>query len=518
MFDWDGDGNYGAFDAACDFEMFEAITGADEDEYDDSDFDDFSDGDELGLFREDFENDEEYEEAVAEARGAKTVNTVLEISFGNPREQWEHIKPEDFPNKRRYEAALTLAKGTWCFEDFKKRCIFIGEKADKILAANYFTYNRGFIYAQAIKDNFDLPCALPDEDEEREMDFCDIIAKIAKRDIPLAFKVWEWCLEQFAPYIEYCEYAAEEMSSDVLGKLFLFMDVENFQPALVRYMDAHRDFFEKVYSLAPEYIYDTPDLSATAIKEEHYDIAEAIFKKGIELANGDWQCICSLTYTAIDYLTDDIDLVAMEWFRDNLFPLIKAIPDGMVQDEIPGYEKTMSDFIYDIEKDNEKYVYTRRNSWRTTVPDGKEYGISSLEYDSEEEYMEALNEEKYGWREWQEPNDFGIDINDFETEEEYWAAVEEEEEKREQERFEKELIEAAKDKKIYTYCGVSVPKSPRPLSYRTDDETISIGDTVIVPYDRDDREAEGTVVSVGQYLGISAPYPVEKTKMIIRKK
>ena len=226
MFDWDGDGNYGAFDAACDFEMFEAITGADEDEYDDSDFDDFSDGDELGLFREDFENDEEYEEAVAEARGAKTVNTVLEISFGNPREQWEHIKPEDFPNKRRYEAALTLAKGTWCFEDFKKRCIFIGEKADKILAANYFTYNRGFIYAQAIKDNFDLPCALPDEDEEREMDFCDIIAKIAKRDIPLAFKVWEWCLEQFAPYIEYCEYAAEEMSSDVLGKLFLFFRCE----------------------------------------------------------------------------------------------------------------------------------------------------------------------------------------------------------------------------------------------------------------------------------------------------
>ena len=78
--------------------------------------------------------------------------------------------------------------------------------------------------------------------------------------------------------------------------------------------------------------------------------------------------------------------------------------------------------------------------------------------------------------------------------------------------------ESAKDKTIYTYCGVLLPGSLRPYFYRTNDKTIQIGDTVIVPLGYDNKEAEGTVVSVGQYTRLAVPYPVEKTKMIIRKK
>ena len=73
------------------------------------------------------------------------------------------------------------------------------------------------------------------------------------------------------------------------------------------------------------------------------------------------------------------------------------------------------------------------------------------------------------------------------------------------------------DSEVYTYCGIMLPFSNRPYSYRTDDASIKIGDTVIVPVGIDETEIEGKVVSVGQYLPVGAPYPVEKTKKIIRK-
>ncbi len=39
------------------------------------------------------------------------------------------------------------------------------------------------------------------------------------------------------------------------------------------------------------------------------------------------------------------------------------------------------------------------------MPDGSKYGLDPRYYDSEQKYMEALNEEKYGWREWYKGDD-----------------------------------------------------------------------------------------------------------------
>ena len=152
--------------------------------------------------------------------------------------------------------------------------------------------------------------------------------------------------------------------------------------------------------------------------------------------------------------------------------------------------------------------------------------------------IHILNEEKYGWREWYKDDDtFGLDVNDFETQEEFQKVYntrreeirQKEREQREQERLrlqkerqqrhEEELrVEAEKarvDDKIYTFCGVAFPHAQRPYSYRTEDTTIKVGDLVLVPVG--DKETTGTVVSVGQYMRIAAPYPVDKTKFIIRK-
>ena len=146
--------------------------------------------------------------------------------------------------------------------------------------------------------------------------------------------------------------------------------------------------------------------------------------------------------------------------------------------------------------------------------------------------MEALNEAKYEWREWYEDEDlYGLDLNAFETQDEFEQALQsrilestqkerdrklkEKEQGNQEEKRKPEDI--ANDKSIYTYCGVLLSYSSQPYCFLTEDETIQIGDTVIVPVGEKPNELKGTVVSVGKYTRIAVPYPLEKTKKIIRK-
>ncbi|WP_034601830.1 DUF4011 domain-containing protein [Desulfosporosinus sp. HMP52] len=66
-------------------------------------------------------------------------------------------------------------------------------------------------------------------------------------------------------------------------------------------------------------------------------------------------------------------------------------------------------------------------------------------------------------------------------------------------------------------CNVTFPGSARRYAYISDDLTIKANDKVIVPVGFDNAEKDGIVVSTGFYDLSDAPYPVEKTKHIIRK-
>ncbi|MGN1433754.1 MAG: hypothetical protein ACI4XI_08640 [Ruminococcus sp.] len=117
----------------------------------------------------------------------------------------------------------------------------------------------------------------------------------------------------------------------------------------------------------------------------------------------------------------------------------------------------------------------------------------------------------------------GLDPVDFDTEQEYLDALNAENNDSCQQETDEILNEQEKikeyesDKTVYTYCGVLLPFSSCPYSFRTEDSTIQIGDTVIVSVGENEREMKGRVVSIGQYLRLSVPYPVEKTKLVIRK-
>lgn len=66
-------------------------------------------------------------------------------------------------------------------------------------------------------------------------------------------------------------------------------------------------------------------------------------------------------------------------------------------------------------------------------------------------------------------------------------------------------------------CSVTFPGSGRSYAYISSDLTIKVNDRVVVPVGSDNAENIGIVISTGFYTRSNAPYPIEKTKAIIRK-
>ncbi|WMJ22901.1 hypothetical protein RBG61_13050 [Paludicola sp. MB14-C6] len=568
VFDFNGDGKTTLDEVFIASKFFEKTTKEDN-ETDDISFDndlDFSsnasennewqdfcdDSEELGISPEDYETEDEYNEALEEAEyawnngcddgydenigkvwlGSNVVNIPISFIVECPAlDELEKIREADFPNKRRYNAAYTLASEFDIYSDDeyeqseKKRCQFIIEKADTVIAANYLTHDGDFLYCQAVKDKFNLPITLPDEDETREFGFSEMLQKIAKKDTTLCLEVWEWCLEQFLPYAGHDILSKEELTNVSIDYLSDFSN--EFMVVLIKYMSEHPDFRTTVVAEAGDLANNLSELVVEAIKQNLPDTAKALFKDGLTIANGEWKQINELTDRVILFSKDYEELETIEYVEQELLPLIKTYQDEMILDEIEVWEKDIAKYKLDVEQSCDKYAYTRSNAWRQTVSDGKEYDLDPLDYDNEKEYLESLAEEKYRWRQ-SFKNRETCDLNpeDYETENDFLEVLSTKaDEKRKierEERHKKDLERVnvptiSDDKDIYIYCGVVLPFSSRPYSFRTNDTTIKIGDTVIIPIGEERKETEGKIVSVGQYTRIGVPYPVERTKFILRK-
>lgn len=66
------------------------------------------------------------------------------------------------------------------------------------------------------------------------------------------------------------------------------------------------------------------------------------------------------------------------------------------------------------------------------------------------------------------------------------------------------------------YCSVSLDGG-KTYYYTTEDESIEIGDMVIVPVGADNNELTGEVEDIEYFLPENVPFPLERTKTIIRK-
>lgn len=76
---------------------------------------------------------------------------------------------------------------------------------------------------------------------------------------------------------------------------------------------------------------------------------------------------------------------------------------------------------------------------------------------------------------------------------------------------------AKRCKSDYIFCSVTFDEGYKSYYYLTDDETIEVGDFVLVPAGRENHEAVVKVVNIEYFNKENVPLPLEVTKRIIRK-
>ncbi len=69
----------------------------------------------------------------------------------------------------------------------------------------------------------------------------------------------------------------------------------------------------------------------------------------------------------------------------------------------------------------------------------------------------------------------------------------------------------------YILCKVRFKESYKPYTYRTDDETLAVGDVVDVPAGRSNEVAQARIVEIGYFNDYELPYPLSRIKKIIGK-
>ena len=194
-------------------------------------------------------------------------------------------------------------------------------------------------------------------------------------------------------------------------------------------------------------------------------------------------------------------------------------------------------------------------AWRLNCEDGSEYGISPEDYETRDEYHEALHREKYAWRDYcDDGSAYGVDPEDYETEEEYEDALEcartvtgdmlftdevsihenmpiaveesfEEEDEGDlsDEQFPETAVQPITvqtspvdmfeddDFHVFIYCKVETEQGID--YYRTENTTIKKGDSVTVSLNG--LVLSGKVLSVERHMRFSVPKPVSETYLII---
>ena len=67
---------------------------------------------------------------------------------------------------------------------------------------------------------------------------------------------------------------------------------------------------------------------------------------------------------------------------------------------------------------------------------------------------------------------------------------------------------------VHTYCLVAFDESGKAFYYRTRNPELRVGDLVYVPVGYKYEKKIGRIVSMQNYIGWNAPFPLEKTKHI----
>ena len=475
---------------------------------------DAEDGSEYGLTPDAFETAEEYEDALNEFKAR-----FESLGFDNALDNAVNAQPNSSDNDkkanysyiqiRKNNAKIELKraeKGEFYGDDEKlERCRFIA--TSKCVASRYLTVDGVYLYAQAVKDHFKLPFDIPDEKDELDTYFETLLQDLFEDNIPYAMQIWEWCIDTFMPYIQYADY-----KNDLTHSVLLCMEnyIEELPSVIVNRMIENPDFIDKLIFGCTDTLWCVEDFVVKALKAGHIETAKKIMECAFANPHTDIEDKKRFIKSCIDECSNWEELETMELFQEHIFPIVFNESDVRIKNKIPHWQKEMREYIEDLERDNDRYAYTRIYAWRAKYQDSE---ISPIHYDSEQEYLEAIEERKYGWRKYC-TNRFGIDPNDYETREEYNAVINAEYAK-EQEARKRERAADPRNTTLYSFCKVSVHFPEKPYYYYlTGDFELKAGDRVIVPFGRDNTLTEAVVMSVGECFGSAFPCRIDLIKTV----
>lgn len=497
---------------------------------------DCEDGSDVNIDPEDFDTEEEYTEALEAARASKQRQITINLQVDIPgMEALNARNPDDYSNRRMYEAAYHLCdvlQGTaYISEDSSadseiEKCQFI-LNSDTV-AAKYLTVYKGFLYAQAAKEYFDLPINIPDEDESVITYFDDFIREVAEEDAKLAVEIWGWCIKQFGPYAKYM-YDHRTLYNFTMCSVDEYP--EEFLDVAAQVIGNDPDFCDGLLTKSKDFPYCCGPIIIRALKNGLAKEATLMFIAAILNPAGSGKDIEELIDRLISGCSDWEEVETMEAFQKHILPVIEKIENKRIKRLYPGFADKVRSYIQSVERSSERYQYSRCYAWRKNCADGSEYDIDPLDYETEAEYNQAIYDEKYAWRQWAaiDARKYGIDPTKFETEEEFSTVVDNarrlelqkrrEEQAQRQQSLSAQYVDplAQSDKAVYTFCGVLFENSPTIYFYRTNDDSITVGDYVVVPVGRYEKETIAEVVTVQKNRRATAPYPVDKAKHILRR-
>ena len=507
------------------------------------------DGFEYGLDPEDFETLEEYEEALEDAQffssqssglsNDEDIDTDDEISAYDDAEsisipmsfsievsypgkdQLKEIKETDYPNKRTYDAAYALCEiehgnpyipsGTTKEAEAARHKFVLSQSC---VAARYLTRYDGFIFVQAVKDHFRLPIEVLDEDNEVKNYFSDFFMELAEEDVALAIDVWVWCIKEFGAYQRYMK-RTWTIYNQILSSMDDYPD--EFIDSLINRLGDDKDFCNGVLSECPDTPDCVPGLIVRALKTDREKIAQVIFIAAMKNAKAKSKWKEDILESMISECSDWKELETMESFQKYILPIAEKIDDKRIQRVLPKMVKEIEDYIRYVESSEEKYQFSRRFAWRATCVDGSKYGISPLNYETEQEYLDAIEERKYSWRKYCNKR-FGVSPENYETRQEYDEAVKIAAEKETQ--IMRELRDSEPvDTKVYKFCKVSLDYPYKPYYYYlVGDLKLEIGDHVIVPFGNKNDLKDAVVMSIGACAGCAFPCKIESIKYVKEKR
>ena len=169
-------------------------------------------------------------------------------------------------------------------------------------------------------------------------------------------------------------------------------------------MGSDPNFRKGLISECPDTPYCVPELIVRALTTNKEKIAQVIFIAAMKNANAKSKWKEDILESIISECSNWEELETMESFQKYILPIAEKIEDKRIQRVLPKIVKKVEDYIRYVESTREKYRFTRRFAWRATCIDGSEYGISPLNYETEQDYLDAIEKRKYSWRKYLAPS------------------------------------------------------------------------------------------------------------------